>query len=291
MTSSISTFFDHLLAFLLGSAYKLGYCVFIFVLCLLAIRVSRHMIRSFFEGRLAVNRHIDTSKATTLGSVVSSIATYTIWFVGICSMLIQLGVPSTSLAAVLGTGTVAIGLAAQNVIKDIIAGFFILLEDQFFVGDLVTLPNQNLTGTVEEITIRVTRLRAADGTLHIVPNGSITVVSNMCKEYSNAIVEVDVAYEEDLMRVLEVLRDEMSCSFGALEGLRKEPVVLGVTSLGDSGITIRMTAECQPEAKYAVERALRLRVKNHLDKEHISIPYPQCVVHMASAHGAEDKGV
>lgn len=290
MTVSIPVFFDHLLVFLVGGVSKLGYCIFILLLCLLAIRISRHMIRSFFQGRLAVSRHVDASKATTLGSVVSSIATYTIWFVGICSILIQLGVPSASLAAVLGTGTVAIGLAAQNVIKDIIAGFFILLEDQFFVGNLVTLPNQNLTGTVEEITIRVTRLRAADGTLHIVPNGSITVVSNMCKEYSNAIVEVDVAYEEDLTRVLGVLKDEMHCAYGTLEGLRKEPTVLGVTSLGDSGITIRMTAECQPEAKYAVERALRLRIKNRFDQEHISIPYPQCVVHMA-AHGAEDKGV
>lgn len=278
---SAAMFLERLLAFLMAGAYKLFYCALIFVLCVVAIRISRRMIRSFFNGRLAANRHIDTSKATTLGSVVSSVATYAIWFVGICSMLIQLGVPAASLAAVLGTGTVAIGLAAQNVIKDIIAGFFILLEDQFFVGDLVTFQGQNLTGTVEEITIRVTRLRAADGTMHIVPNGSITVVSNMCKEFSNAIVEVDVAYEESLPRVLDVLKDEMAQSFPLVEGLRKEPVVLGVTTLGASGITIRMVAECEPESKYAIERTLRLRIKNRLDEEQIQIPYPQCVVHMA----------
>ena len=265
-------------AFFTAGFSKLITCGVIILICLLAVRISTFLIRRFFEGRIAQNRHVDTAKANTLGSIVSSIASYAIYFVGICSILIELGVPSTSLAAVLGTGTVAIGLAAQNVIKDIIAGFFILLEDQFSVGD--TISTQGLTGTVEEISIRATRIRADDGTLHIIPNGSITIVSNMNKEFITAIVETDVAYEENLGHVFDVLQDEMEKT-SDLEGLQQTPVLLGVTALGANGVTLRITAKCEPGAKYRIERELRLRIKNRLDQESISIPYSQCMIHFA----------
>ena len=265
--------------FLTAGLSKLLYCLLIVIVCAVGIKVSTRFIATLFGSHLTQLKQVDSKKSATLGAVISSVAKYVIIFIGVCSILINLGVSPTTLAAVLGTGTVAIGLGAQNVIKDLIAGFLILLENQFVVGDIVTIEGK--TGVVEDITIRATQLRSADGTLHIIPNGTISIVSNMCKEYVNAIVDVDVAYEEDLETVLKVLNDEMETAFKELTSLRNRPTVLGVIKLGDNGITIRTVAECEIKENFATERNLRLRIKNRLDKENIAIPFPQCTVHMA----------
>lgn len=258
---------------------KLIYSLLIVIACAISIKVFTKFINKLFSSRLTHLKQIDAKKSATLGAVVSSVAKYVIIFIGVCSILINFGVSPTTLAAVLGTGTVAIGLGAQNVIKDLIAGFLILLENQFVVGDMVTIEGK--MGVVEDITIRATQLRSADGTLHIIPNGTITIVSNMSKEYVNAIVDVDVAYEEDLETVLKILNDEMDIAAKEISSLRSRPTVLGVMNLGDNGITIRTVAECDIKENFATERNLRLRIKNRLDKENISIPFPQCTVHMA----------
>ncbi|MGL4790851.1 MAG: mechanosensitive ion channel family protein, partial [Anaerotignaceae bacterium] len=137
------------------------------------------------------------------------------------------------------------------------------------------------TGVVEDISIRTTQIRSPNGTLHIIPNGGITVVSNMCKEYINAIVEVDVAYEEDLQKVIGILNDEMVIAGKELKEIRTTPIVLGVADLADSGVTIKIIAECDIKQNYNIERELRLRIKNRFDAEGITIPFPQRVVHMA----------
>lgn len=267
------------ITFLTAGLSKLLYCILIVIMCAIATKLSTKSISTLFNSRLTQSRHIDSKKSATLGAVMSSVAKYVIMFVGACSILVNLGIPPTTLAAVLGTGTVAIGLGAQNVIKDLIAGFLILLENQFGVGDIITVEGK--TGVVEDITIRTTQLRGADGTLHIIPNGSISVVSNMCKEYANAVVDVDIDYKEDLESVLKILNNEMEIAAKELKALRNPPTVLGVIKLGDNGITIRTVAECEVKENFSTERALRLRIKNRLDKENISIPFPQCTVHMA----------
>lgn len=257
---------------------KLLYCLLIIIVCIIGTKISTKSITTIFNSRITKLKQIDAKKSSTLGAVISSVSKYTIIFIGVCSILIHLGVSPTTLAAVLGTGTVAIGLGAQSVIKDIIAGFFIILENQFGVGDIITIEGK--TGSVEDITIRTTQLRGPDGTLHIIPNGAISIVSNMCKEYINAIVDVDIAYEENLEAVLKILNNEMDIAAKELTDLRSRPTVLGVINLGDNGITIRTVAECDIKQNFVVERDLRLRIKNRLDKENISIPFPQCTVHM-----------
>ncbi|MGE4215412.1 MAG: mechanosensitive ion channel family protein [Anaerotignaceae bacterium] len=267
------------ITFLTAGISKLLYCLLILIICAIATKLSTKSITTLFNSRLTQSRHIDSKKSATLGAVMSSVAKYVIIFVGVCSILVNLGIPPTTLAAVLGTGTVAIGLGAQNVIKDLIAGFLILLENQFGVGDIITIEGK--TGVVEDITIRTTQIRSFDGTLHIIPNGGISVVSNLCKEYANAIVDVDIAYKEDLETVLKILNNEMDLAAKELKALRNQPTVLGVIKLGDNGITIRTIAECEVKENFATERELRLRIKNRLDKENISIPFPQCTIHMA----------
>lgn len=267
------------ISFLTTSISKLLYCILILIVCAIAIKLSTKSITTLFNTHIGNSRHFDSKKSATLGAVIASVAKYVIIFVGVCSILVDFGVPPTTLAAVLGTGTVAIGLGAQNVIKDLIAGFLILLENQFGVGDIITIEGK--TGTVEDITIRTTQIRSADGTLHIIPNGAISVVSNLCKEYANAIVDVDVDYKENLEHVLKILNDEMEIAQKEITTLRNKPTVLGVIKLGDSGITIRTLAECEVKENFATERELRLRIKNRFDKENIAIPFPQCTIHMA----------
>lgn len=267
------------ISFLTTSISKLLYCILILIVCAIAIKLSTKSITTLFNTHIGNLRHFDTKKSATLGAVIASVAKYVILFVGVCSILVEFGVPPTTLAAVLGTGTVAIGLGAQNVIKDLIAGFLILLENQFGVGDIISIEGK--TGTVEDITIRTTQIRSADGTLHIIPNGAISVVSNLSKEYANAIVDVDVDYKENLEHVLKILNDEMEIAEKEIKTLRTKPTVLGVIKLGESGITIRTIAECQVKENFAIERELRLRIKNRFDKENIAIPFPQRTIHMA----------
>ena len=146
-------------------------------------------------------------KAKTLQSITSSVVKYVIYFIGIFTALSYLGVDSKSLVVVASAGSVAIGLGAQNIVTDMMNGFFILFEDHYAVGDVVTI--QNITGTVESVTLRSTKIRDAQGCVHIIPNGSVGTVTNQCQEFINAVITVGVSYQASIDRVLEILRDEM----------------------------------------------------------------------------------
>lgn len=253
--------------------------IFTIIISFIAIKVSSKLIHSFFGKSLATSKSLDANKAATLSSLLSSVIRYAIVFVALCTILINFGVPASTLTAVLGTGTVAIGLATQSIIKDAITGFLILLENQFSVGDIVSIDNR--IGTIEDITIRTTLLRDFNGTLHIIPNGNIVIVSNMCKDYMNAIVEVDVAYKENIDHVISVLNDEMAMAKEEIKALKTCPAVLGIVDLGASGVTLKISAQCTIKENASTERELRLRIKRRLEKENIEIPFPQTTIHMA----------
>jgi small conductance mechanosensitive channel len=180
----------------------------------------------------------------------------------------------------------AVSFGAQSLVKDVISGFFILVENQLVVGDIVEIAGKS--GVVERVTLRVVRLRDAEGALHTIPCGQITTVSNRTAGWSRAIVEVDVGYAEDVDRVLDVFRSEAgrlaadSAWHQVLDGL---PEVLGVERLGESGVTVRTVLRTVPGQQWAVGREFRRRIKNRLDAEGIEIPYPQRTVHVRH-HGA-----
>ena len=220
---------------------------------------------------------VDERKANTVYSIMSSIIKYLLYFIAICTILVELGVKESSLIAIAGAGSVAIGLGAQNVIQDMLDGFFILFEDHFGVGDIVEI--QGKTGTVEAITMRTTKIRDASGAVHIFPNGSIGTITNYCKEYINAIVDINVAYKEDLENVIAILKDEMEKT-KEIEYILEMPQIVGVVALDDSAVTIRIVAKCSVKQNWTVERELRLRVKNRLEKENIEIPFPQRSIHI-----------
>lgn len=259
--------------------WKIIYFAVIIVICYFAGRISKKITDLIFSNRLK-NVINNEAKVKTLKTVTTSVFKFGIYLVAVLSVLVQLGVSPTALTAISGSIAVAIGLGAQNVVSDIIAGIFILVEDQFRVGDIVTI--NGCTGTVENVTIRTTRLRDIDGTVYIVPNGTISTITNKCRDFMNAMVDVGVAYEEDAEHVIEVLKDEMNIAGSEVKGLQDIPNVLGIVRLDDSSVTIRIVAKCDVKENYGVERELRLRIKKRFDAEGISIPYPQRTVHLVS---------
>jgi len=187
-------------------------------------------------------------------------------------------------AAVIG---LAISFGAQSLVKDIIAGFFMLVEDQFALGDVVEAAGKS--GVVEKITLRVVVLRDLDGTVHTIPNGEIKSVSNKTRGWSRAVVDVAVAYGEDVDRAIEVIRDEAERMThdeewaALLDGI---PEVWGVESLSDSATVLRMVAKTQPGSHWGVQREFRRRIKNRLDAEGIKTPMPKGQVKVRVDAGA-----
>lgn len=182
----------------------------------------------------------------------------------------------------------AISFGAQSLVKDFISGFFILFENQFAVGDVIEIGNH--AGAVERMTLRIVALRDLQGALHIIPNGTITAVTNKTKGWSRAVVDVGVGYGADLDQALAVFRDELAA-------FRADPVwafrfegtseVLGVQSLGDSGVIIRTVIRTAAGSQWEAAREFQRRLKNRLDDEGIEIPFPQRTLHVRRADAAE----
>lgn len=188
-------------------------------------------------------------------------------------------------AGILG---LAVSFGAQSLVKDLISGFFILSEDQFGVGDIIEAAGK--AGVVERMTLRVVILRDLEGTMHVIPNGEIKVVSNRTRSWSRSIIDVGVAYSQDIERALAVVRDEAAQFSGdktwsvQLDG----PVeVLGVEAFGDSSVVIRTLIRTQPGSQWNAGREFRRRLKIRFDREGIEIPFPQRDVHLSVKSGAD----
>jgi small conductance mechanosensitive channel len=257
---------------------KILQIAFTLFLCWVLIKLSHKLINKVLEAQVQRKKlAMSERKASTLSTVAGSILKYVIYFIGLVSVLKQLGVPTESLLVIASAGSVAIGLGAQGIAGDMMEGFFILFEDHYAVGDVVTI--QGITGTVESVTLRSTKLRDAMGAVHIIPNGSIGTVTNNCREFINAAVEVGIAYGESIDRAIEVLKDEMEKTTD-IEDILETPVVAGVSSLGDSAVNLKIVAKCKVKTAAGVSAELRRRIKNRFDQEGIEIPFPQQVVHL-----------
>lgn len=266
------------IAGLLAVGMKLLQIIGILLLCWILIRLSSGLVKKFLKAQVQREKlSMSERKASTLNTVAGSILKYMIYFIGIAAILKQLGVPTESLVVIASAGSVAIGLGAQGIASDMMEGFFILFEDHYAVGDIVTI--QGITGTVESVTLRSTKLRDPMGCVHIIPNGSVGTVTNLCRDFINAVVTVGIAYGESIDRAIKVLEDEMRKTSDMPE-LLETPAVAGVVGLDDSAVTIKIVAKCQIKTNLAVEAELRRRIKNRLDAEGIEIPFPQRVVHL-----------
>lgn len=252
----------------------IGSILLVRLLRVLADRILRLMVSG---GAPAVTER--EKRARTLASLLRAVGTTLVLIVAAMMALREIGLDITPLIAGAGVAGLAIGFGAQSLIKDIVAGFFILLEDQFHVGDVIQAGG--VSGQVERMTLRMTIVRDLQGTVHFIPNGEIKVASNLTKEWSRAVLEIGVGYEEDVDRVMAVLTEVGHSladdeTFGTL--VLEPPQVLGVEALADSQVTIRMLAKTLPLKQWEVARELRRRIKARFDREGIQIPYPHRVI-------------
>lgn len=216
-------------------------------------------------------------KKKTIISLINNIIKYIIAIVVILMILEVYNVNTSAILASLGVVGVVIGLALQDLIKDFIAGIFIIFDDQYSVGDTVTI--NAFRGEVVALGLKSTKLKSIQGDIMSISNGQIKEVINHSLENSLALVEVDVAYEENLDHVLSILEDECEKFSKTEKNLCGKFNILGVTDLGASGVRIRVTVETLPLEQFQVERDLRKAIKNRFDQEHIEIPFTQVVVH------------
>jgi moderate conductance mechanosensitive channel len=210
----------------------------------------------------------------TITGVLSIIMAISVWAVVILTIMAVWGIPMTPLVAVGTTIGVAVGFGAQDFIKDVIGGFFILIEDQYAIGDVVAVAD--VSGTVEAITIRTTVLRDLDGNRHHVPNGAIRVASNMTSGWSQVVVDVPVSYDTDLDRAIAVITDEASAMADEeawADSFVERPTILGVNRLDGSAVDIRVLLTTVSEERWTVKRGFLKRIKQRLDREGIEIPY------------------
>ncbi len=204
----------------------------------------------------------------------------------VLTIMALVGIPLAPLAVVGSAVAVAIGFGAQDLVKDIIAGIFIVVEGQYRIGDVVRVAG--MAGQVEDIRMRVTVLRDLDGNVHYVPNGEITIASNLTQEFAQVVADVAVSYRSRLDRALEVLEDEARRLFGDEQwsyAFLEEPTVLGVQELGDSAVVLRATLKVVPASRWSVRREFLRRVKNRFDEEGIEIPFPHRTLFLGEPEG------
>lgn len=221
-----------------------------------------------------LTRRLREQRAQTLGSLLTSVSLVAIVVISTITIL-SIFVDTRPLLASVGVLGLAISFGAQSLVKDVITGAFLLAEGQFAIGDVVRLGE--VSGMVEKITLRTTVLRDLEGVVHIVPNGEITRVSNLTKKWSRAVLDIGVAYKEDVDRVIGVLRElgeelHRDAHFGSL--LIEVPEVLGLQAFADSAVVIRVSAKTLPQKQWEVGREFRRRIKNRFDAEGIEIPFP-----------------
>jgi small conductance mechanosensitive channel len=280
-----TTFISEARVWLFSTGIKL---VLILILTLIAIKVVK--IVSVRLSRLFLKKKDDEEtkkRANTLGSVIYNFFKVLILVIALITILSELGVDIGPLLATAGIAALAIGFAAQSLVKDFINGFFILLWDQIRVGDVVQVSGKG--GLVEAINLKMTVLRDLAGNVHFIPNGSIDVVTNMTKDYSRYVFEVGVAYREDVDEVMEVIQE-------VDEGLRKDPdfkddilepiEILGLDTFSDSAIIIKARTTTKPIKQWRVGREFNRRLKKIFDARDIEIPFPHTTLYF----GQDKKG-
>jgi len=214
-------------------------------------------------------------RSDTLSHIITGTAGAIIAIMASFMILSDLGVNIAPLLAGAGIAGLAIGFGAQSLIKDLISGLFILLEDQYNKGDVVRVAG--IAGTVEEVNMRRTVLRDLDGIVHSIPNGEVTTASNYTKDWSRVNLDISVGYGEDLDHAIAVLNrvgNELAQDEYFGRKILKAPQVLRVNKFGDSGIDIRILGETKPLMQWEVTGELRKRIKKTFDEEGIEIPWP-----------------
>ncbi|UCF06358.1 MAG: mechanosensitive ion channel family protein, partial [bacterium] len=266
---------DTLLQWLRTNGVRIGVIV---IGSFIVIRIFRILIRRSKDRMAGPPEEIGIERAKrteTLASIIENTTRAVVLIAAALMVIKQVGIDIGPLLAGVGVVGLAVGFGAQSLVKDVISGFFILAENHMNVGDVVKIAGK--AGLVEAINLRVTILRDLEGKVHIIPNGEISTVTNMTKEWSRAVLDIGVAYKENYDEVVAVLRE-------VADGMQKdgeygpkilEPLeVLGLDSFGDSSVNIKVMFKTVPIKQWAVAREFRRRIKKAFDEKGIEIPFP-----------------
>lgn len=233
------------------------------------VRLGNGSIGRFLEQRPRRRAYLEEKRAKTLASLLRSLFRYLVDFAALLTILGLFNVPVTSVLALSGFVGLAVGFGAQNLVKDIIAGFFILFEDEYTVGEAIE--TAGLTGTVEDIGLRTTRVRDFGGQLHTIPNGMVDKVTNLSRGNMRALVEVPVPYRADSEEVLAALHEAAADIRQVDSDLTSGPKVLGISAFGPATVTYIVQAETVANSQWRVERDLRLAIRRALAKHGIEM--------------------
>ncbi|KOP70955.1 mechanosensitive ion channel family protein [Cytobacillus solani] len=248
---------------------------------------SKVLDRTFLN--ISKRKNISEGRALTLHKLAENILSYSLIFILAASLFNAFGLPVASLIAGAGVVGLAIGFGAQGLVSDVVTGFFLLLEKQLDVNDYVTIGN--IDGVVEAVGLRTTQLRSFDGTLNFIPNRDILTVRNHSRGSMRALVDIGIAYDEDIDHAIEVTQavcDQMAAENPVIvEG----PNVIGVQALGASDVVLRVIAKTENGEQWAVERDIRKAIKAAFDENGIEIPYPhQVMVHKNEQNLGKSRG-
>lgn len=251
------------------AATVIGRILLIIIISRLALMLLNRFIDHVTSERETNRLKLRTRRVQTLGRLLKNAAGYTVNFVVILLVLGEFNIQLAPLLAGAGVIGLAIGFGAQSLVKDVITGFFIILEDQFAVGDVIQ--TGNFKGTVEMIGLRATRIKNWTGEIHIIPNGSIVEVTNFSVNNAIAVIDVNIAYEEQVGQAMEIVK-------GVLVKLEdpnivNTPELLGIQTMNAQGITLRVTVECRPNSQSAVTRKINEEVKRVFEENRIAAPY------------------
>ena len=213
----------------------------------------------------------------SLASLLSSFAKYLGAIVLIFAILGTLGIDTAVLLASAGILSLIVGLGAQPLIEDIFAGIFIVFEHTFEIGDIIIV--DGFRGTVKEMGIRTTKIEDAGGDVKVINNSDIRTLINMTSKLSTAVCDVSISYSDDIGKVEKVLKDNLGQIKNKYKAIINGPEYVGVQSLSDSAVVIRITAECNEMMRYQVQRDINREIKIIFDKNNITIPFPQVVIH------------
>ncbi|MCM3118136.1 mechanosensitive ion channel family protein [Neobacillus sp. MER 74] len=249
----------------------------ILIITNILIRIGKLMIHNIFKIRNLSPLSTSERREETLSRLLDNVLSYVVYFIAFMMILSVLGIDVKALIAGAGVVGLAVGFGAQSLVKDVISGFFIIFEDQFSVGDHVRIGQ--FEGNVEAIGLRTTKVKSWTGELHILPNGSIIEVTNFSINNSIAVVDIAIAYGEDIAKAEKVIEEAIQFMPAQYEELVKPPELLGIQTMGATEIVLRVVAETLPMKQAGVSRMIRRDIKLQLDENGIKAPDPKVVMY------------
>ncbi len=279
--------FDFGLSTIVNSAIQIAIIIIAAVILSMVVRL---VIPKLIQKRIPKLRRETkeqlAARSKTLSGIIVQVLTVLLWVFVFVMILSQLGVDIAPLLAGIGVASLALGFAAQNIIRDYLHGFFIIMEDWYREGEVAII--QGTGGLVEKITLRRTILRDLNGTLHIFPNSRVEQASNMTRDWSRVNLDISVAYKENLDHVIKVINEvgqglKDDPEWG--KNLLTTPAVTRVNNLGDHGVEIKILADTKPITQWGLMGELRKRLKDRFDEVGIEIPWPHTKVYFGNAPG------